>query len=212
MRDIPVFTTENGVATLFLKNVPTTKTAYIKIQDVSELKVFLEECCDFCKAVGAEQIYASSDNAVDDNSNCQRIISMARLKDGLPKTSAQLIPVQAETMGFWRDIYNRKMMAIPNASQITQHEEKKYLASSNCYFVEKDGVQIGIGMINKNRIDVLAAVAKGAGKDVLLALCNGLQESVIELTVAEGNEKAIKLYEAMGFSTTEVLETWYQIF
>lgn len=209
MRDIPVFTTENGVATLFLKNVPVTKTAYIKVQDTSHTEAFVRECSDFCRAVGAETVYCNFNVQC---SECVRIISMARPKAGIPETSAQLVPVQEETMALWRNIYNRKMKGIPNASQIMQHESKKYLESGNCYFVERDGVLIGIGMINENRIEALASVSRGAGRDVLLALCNGLQTDVIELSVAEENEKAVMLYESAGFVVKSVLQTWYKIF
>lgn len=209
MRDIPVFSTEYGVASLFLKNVPVTKTAYIKIQDTLNADAFVRECCDFCKAVGAEEVYCNLDAH---NENCVRIISMARPKAGIPETSALLIPVQEQTVELWREIYNCKMRDIPNASQIMQHESKKYLESGSCYFIEKDGVQIGIGMINENRIEAVASVSKGAGRDVLLALCNGLHTDVIELSVAEGNEKAVRLYETVGFGVKGVLETWYKIF
>lgn len=209
MRDIPLFTTENGVATLFLKNVPITKSAYIKVQDTLNPEAFVKECCDFCKAVGADEIYCNLAFYGDD---CLRIISMARSKAGIPETAAQLIPVQERTMELWREIYNRKMKNISNASQIMQAESGKYLKTGGCYFVEKNGLQIGIGMLKDNRIEALASVSKGAGKDVLLALCNGLQTETIELSVAEENEKAIELYKAIGFAFKEVLETWYKIF
>lgn len=212
MRDIPVFTTENGVASLLLKNVPATKTAYIKIQDAADAEILLRECCDFCKAVGAERIYATGADLIKDDRTCEKVISMTRPKADLPKTNAQLVLVQDESMELWRDIYNRKMKGIPNASQISQHDAKKYLDSGSCYFVYNDSVLIGIGMINENRIDALASVVKGAGRDVLLALCNGVQAAQIELLVAHSNEKAVNLYHTLGFSFAWVLETWYQIF
>lgn len=209
MRDIPVFTTENGVATLYLKNVPVTKTAYIKIQDALNTAVFAQECCDFCRVAGAETVYCNLNVCCCD---CVRIVSMLRPKTGIPETAAKLVPVETDTMELWRDIYNRKMKQIPNASQIMQYESQKYLESGNCYFVKKDSVLIGIGMTNENRIEALASVSKGAGKDVLLALCNSLQTDVIELTVAEENTKAVRLYETAGFAVKEILETWYKIF
>lgn len=208
MRDIPVFSTENGVATLFLKNVPVTKTAYIQIQDAPNVIAFAKECWDFCKAVGAETVYCNRNVCCSD---CVRTVSMVRPKAGIPKTSARLVSVDGNTMELWRNIYNRKMKLIPNASQIMEHENRKYLESRNCYFVEEDGVRIGIGMINENRIEALASVSKGAGKAVLFALCNSVQSDVIVLTVAEENTKAVTLYEDAGFAVKEVLETWYKI-
>ena len=58
MRDFPVFTTENGVGSLVLKEIPYRKVAYITIQDSLFPEAFLSECVDFCRAVGAERIYA----------------------------------------------------------------------------------------------------------------------------------------------------------
>ena len=211
MRDIPVFTTENGVATLFLKNVPATKTAYIKVQDSHNVTSFLHECCDFCRAVGADRVYATGTDSLIGKHSCEQIISMTRAKEDLPNTNARLVPVQVETMNQWREIYNRKMRGIPNASQITQHDASKYLDSGTCYFVYDGSVLIGIGTVSENRIEALASVVKGAGRDVLLALCQASNSDLIELSVASSNEKAVGLYKSMGFTFEEVLETWYQI-
>ena len=59
MRDIPVFTTEYGVASLTLQDIPYRGTAYIKIQSTAQPKEFLDECVDFCIAAGAERVYAA---------------------------------------------------------------------------------------------------------------------------------------------------------
>ena len=58
MRNIPVFTTEFGVASLILKEIPYTQTAYIKILSSLAPVELLEECRSFCRAAGAEKIYA----------------------------------------------------------------------------------------------------------------------------------------------------------
>ena len=49
MRDFPVFTTENGVSSITLKEVPYKGVAYIKIQSSLQPESFLQECVDFCK-------------------------------------------------------------------------------------------------------------------------------------------------------------------
>ena len=61
MRDIPVFTTEYGVSSLFLKEIPYKSEAYIRIRDVQPegFEAHLQECVSFCRMCGAEWIDAA---------------------------------------------------------------------------------------------------------------------------------------------------------
>lgn len=60
MKDFPCFATDDGVASLILKEIPYRQEAYIRFQDVQpgRLAPFLEECVSFCRMAGAEKIYA----------------------------------------------------------------------------------------------------------------------------------------------------------
>ena len=49
MKDLPLFTTEHGVASLVLKEIPYQKTAYIILRDSLEPEALLKECADFCR-------------------------------------------------------------------------------------------------------------------------------------------------------------------
>ena len=60
MRDIPMFTTEYGVASLVLREIPYRQEAYISIQSSLQPEQLLEECISFCRACGAERIYAKN--------------------------------------------------------------------------------------------------------------------------------------------------------
>ena len=59
MRDIPIFTSEYGAAGLVLKEIPYQQTAYITIHASEDPEKLIEECVSFCRACGAERIYAS---------------------------------------------------------------------------------------------------------------------------------------------------------
>ena len=60
MKDIPVFTAENGLATLILSEIAHSGRAYVLIRAVwTEPGALLEECRGFCRACGAEEIYSS---------------------------------------------------------------------------------------------------------------------------------------------------------
>ena len=43
MKDIPVFTTENGAASLILREIPYRKRAHIRLQATREPEALLEE-------------------------------------------------------------------------------------------------------------------------------------------------------------------------
>jgi hypothetical protein len=67
MRDMPMFTTEFGVASLVLEEVPYRQEAYIRVLDVQpgQLKALIEECASFCRAVGAERVYATGHEGLE---------------------------------------------------------------------------------------------------------------------------------------------------
>ena len=58
MRDIPMFTTEYGVASLVLKEIPYRQEAYICILATEQPRELLDECISFCRVCGAEKIFA----------------------------------------------------------------------------------------------------------------------------------------------------------
>ena len=56
MKDFPCFATDDGVASLILKEIPYQQEAYIRFQDVQpgRFAPFLQECVSFCRMAGAE--------------------------------------------------------------------------------------------------------------------------------------------------------------
>ena len=48
MKDIPVFTTQNGVASLILQEIPAQGCAYIRLQATLSPEQLLTECIAFC--------------------------------------------------------------------------------------------------------------------------------------------------------------------
>ena len=66
MRDFPVFTTENGVGSLVLREIPYSGIAYVTVHDSSFPTVFIKECLEFCRVVGAAQVYATGHGILED--------------------------------------------------------------------------------------------------------------------------------------------------
>ena len=211
MRDIPMFTTEYGIASLALGQVPYTATAYIRLQATEEPEKLLQECVGFCRACGAEIFYATGDPWLEQLPLHTTVVEMRCSAASLPQTEACLFPVVPETLETWRNIYNDKMKAVPNAAYLSQRDAKKLPEEGSCYFVHKDGLLLGIGKAAQGKIDAVAAVQKGAGRDVVLALCSLFPEETISLEVASTNEKAVRLYESLGFIPVVETSRWYRV-
>lgn len=211
MRDIPMFTTQAGIASLALKEIPYTQTAYIHLRSSAAPALLLEECIEFCRAVGAERIYATGEGIPEHYPLHAQILEMQALKSGLPETKAELFTVQEETVEHWRQCYNEKMLNVPNAAWMDKHGAQEMLNNGSGYFVHKDGEIIGIGMVQDDKLAAVAALRKGAGRDVVLALSSLAAGDTVRLEVASLNQPAIRLYESLGFLKTAEKSAWYKI-
>ncbi len=212
MKDIPMFTTEHGVASLSLQGIPAWGVAYVKIVSSLEPEKLLRECVDFCRACGAEAVYASGDACLETYPCTSVLVRMQRPLEGVGQTDAALFPMTAETTNKWRQIYNDRMVSVPNARYMTQADEKRYLQDGDCYFVHRKGELLGIGKVSGGSIHVLASVQPGAGKKIVFALATAVCDDTISLTVAQENSKAVALYSQLGFMSVEEIERWYKIF
>lgn len=209
MKDIPVFSTENGVASLILKEIPFCASAYIKVLSSQEPEKLVEECKDFCRACGAEVVYASGADFLTKKPLTATLIQMRAHE--LPETDACLFPVTEATVSRWREIYNERMKLVPNASSMTLADEKKILADGDCYFVHKDGELLGIGKASGDTIEAVASVKKGGGRATVLALATLLDPEDVNLVVAEQNKPAVSLYKSLGFIAVKEIARWYKI-
>lgn len=212
MRDFPVFATQNGVASLVLKEVPYKGEAYITIRDSEEPRLLLSECVDFCRAVGAKRLYATGNACLEEYPLHTTIYKIRAQISSLPKSNGMLFPVTEETLEQWRKIYQEKMASVPNAATMTKEDAKGMLERGEGYFVHKDGKLLGIGMVGQETIKAIAAVEAGAGEQVLCALCHGLLHEYAELEVAAENVRAVKLYDRLGFIKVAEVSRWYKIF
>lgn len=213
MKDIPVFTTENGVASLFLREVSYRQESYICFRDVQPqcFPAFLEECVGFCKAVGAEKVYAAGHPELESFPLHTVIYEMQGRIETETSDMGNLWPVTEETVSQWRQIYNERMADVDNAATLTQADEKRILRSGGAYFVHDAGQLLGIGWLEEGCLMALASVLPGAGKRVLRTLLSTASEEHIGLEVASTNEKAIHLYEKMGFIKTAEKSRWYDV-
>ena len=212
MRDIPMFTTEYGVASLFLKEIPYRGRAHIKIQSSLEPEKLLEECVGFCRACGAEWIDAAGHEYLEKYPLITALWAMQCPRDSIGDTDACLFPMTEETMQKWLDICNERMANIPNAAYMDSKDGKELLKKGSAYFIHRNGELLGIGVAAGDFIDTVIAVKPGAGETVVGTLASILTEDTVRLMVADANTRAVKLYERLGFVKVKELSRWYLVF
>jgi len=211
MRDIPVFTTQHGAASLRLREVPYKGVAYITIQDTQNPVELLQECIQFCKAAGAERIYATGHDSLKSYPLHTAVWQMSRPHEGLPETDAALFPITEQTLEQWRNLYNVRMADVPNAATMTKRDGEVLLSRGAGYFVHKGEELLGIGVAAGETVETVISLKPGAGSEVLLALCSCIFTDRICLEVASVNMPAVKLYERFGFIKTAERAKWYTL-
>ena len=211
MRDFPVFTTDFGVATLVLKEVPYKEVAYIIIQSALQPEHLLQECVSFCRAVGAEKIYARGHEILEQYPLHTIIYEMRGEIPVREDLIENLWPVTEETIGKWRELVNERMRAIDNSVTLEKKDEQEILSKGGAYFVHRVGEVLGIGWMEEDEVLLIAATRKGMGERVLHTLLSADHSEQIRLDVVSTNERAIRFYERLGLLKTGEKHRWYRV-
>lgn len=211
MKDFPMFTTENGIASLTLKEIPYRKQAHIKIQSSLDPEKLLEECVGFCRACGAEWVDASGDKYLEKYPLITEVWLMTGNRESIGQTDACLFPVTQQTLARWLEIYNQRMADVPNAAYLDGNDGQEFLENGDCYFVHRNGKLLGIGKAAEDYIDIVIAAEPGMGQTVVQALSSVLTEDTVRVAVAGANTRAVRLYERMGLVKTKVISSWYRV-
>lgn len=212
MKDFPAFTTDNGVGSLILREVPYKKEAYLVVGDASSLLDFLKECGEFARAVGAEHFFVSGKG---DFSELPFYTEVVRMVGSFPEKyypACCLFPVTAQTEKLWREYYNCHMKDIPTSCYLTEEQMHKMAESGECYFIHENKKLIGLGSFCDNEIQSLISLVPGKGTEVLYTLADVINEETVTLTVASENKRAMSFYRKLGFLQTEVIASWYQFY
>lgn len=211
MRDFPVFTTEYGVASLFLKEIPYRQTAYVIIRDSLEPEKLLAECVQFCRVCGAEKIFAGGHECLEQYPLHAVIYEMSGCAE-VDETKVESIwPVTEETVAQWRRIYNDRMREVDNSATQEGRDEKRILETGDACFVHRSGELLGIGWIDNGELLVVAAVKPGAGERIMHTMMSLIPGQQLKLEVVSTNTRAIRLYEKLGFLKTAEKRRWYRI-
>ncbi len=211
MRDIPVFTTEYGVASLILREIPYRQEAYICIQSSCQPEQLLAECIGFCRACGAEKIFARNHEFLEKYPLHTAILKMRGITQVDEAKVENLWPVTEKTVTQWRQFMNDRLKDVDNAETLDQQREQEILDRGGAYFVHRNGELLGGGWLVGGELLLLAAVP-GAGERVMHTLMSLQPDQPVELEVASTNVRAIRLYEKSGLVQTGEKCRWYKIF
>lgn len=213
MRDFPIFTTEYGVSSLTLKEIPYKSEAYIHIRTAQDgcFEEHLKECAAFCRMAGAERIFAAGNAALETYPLYTAVVEMRGKAVVDQEKLRNLFPVTEATVSKWRSIYNERMKAVDNTATLEARDEKKILESGGAYFVHDNGDLLGIGWLEDTKLLAVASVKKGAGELVMHSLMSLVEGAQMVLEVASTNTRAIRLYEKLGFIKTREISRWYDV-
>jgi hypothetical protein len=202
MRDIPLFTATDGMATLIFREIPYRKEAYVWIRTVyGSLEGLMTECVGFCRAAGAERVYFSGNADFTGYPIYARLIYRSLPRMRLPATKAVAIPAKDEAL--WLAQYRKRFLPVPAASSTPSQD--------GLYDILLDGQLIGIGQVQGGMIPAVASLEKGQGVHCLCALGRVTDSPLLRLVCAEENRPAMRLYDKLGFSRDEEKEVWYSM-
>lgn len=213
MKDFPFFTTEFGVASLVLREIPYREEAYITIQDAQagQAEELLKECVAFCRMAGAEKIYAAGHEILENYPLHCAVVEMRGQAWVDPVKLKNLFPVTEASVTQWRNLYNEKMRSVDCAATQTAFDEKRIVESGGAYFVHDRGEVLGIGWMEDTLLLAICGAKPGAGEQVMHTLMSMVENSDMTLQVASTNEKAIRLYEKLGFIKVREIKRWYRV-
>lgn len=211
MKDFPVFVTEYGGASLILREIPYRGVAYIRIQDTREPEKLIGECTRFCRMCGAERIYAAGDPWLECFPFHASVWEMRGTLLPRQELIQALWPVTTENAARFRELYNRRMRDVDNAATLEEKDEARLAGESGAYFVHNGSVLLGLGILNRERLEAVVSLEPGAGERVLHTLASIDPGQSLTLEVASTNGRAIRLYEKNGFLKTRELSRWYEI-
>ena len=202
MKDIPIFTATNGMASLILQEIPYRREAFVQVRAVfTRLDALLQECAAFCRMAGAERVFATGSADFSAYRLHARLMEREISADRLPSVEAKAIPTED---GEWLSCYRDAFRHVPAARTLKQME--------HCYWIEEKGERIGLGQIIEGELRAVASLQKGAGVRCVCALAAVSTAPTIRLLCAMENEPAMSLYDRLGFSHGVIKEIWHQIY
>ena len=215
MKDIPIFTGAHGVATLILSQIPWSGCGYVMVRSVwDDEKAFLEECLSFCRACGAETVYASWELAELPAPHGYDMVQMEMKKSDLPQgETLTLEDLTEENSEVFIDIYNTCFLPIPNAASYGKKDIGRLLGEETAYLVKQDGKYAAIAEISKEGLEAVAVLPqyRGLGYDLCRTVLHKVPSVTLKLKTVSTNERALALYRRLGFGNEQIVSRWWKL-
>ena len=216
MKNIPVFTAVNGTASVILQEIPYSGKAYILIRSVwTTAAALLEECCQFCRMVGAEQVFASWGTEDLPGAHSYDLVAMTCEKAALPQPRRPVVlePLTPENGGDYLAVYNRCFREVPGAATYGQRDLKRLYDTDCAFLVRQDGVCAAVAEICEEGLEGIAVLPeyKGLGYELALAVLPMVPAAELRLKVASTNRRAVSLYERLGFVYSGTEKRWWRL-
>lgn len=214
MQNIPIFTAANGLATLILREIPFSGRAYVMFRSVwKDPAALAAECASFCRMAGAGEVYVSHDCKELPLAHAYDMVELRCEKEALPALTdpVELLPLTAERAEEWLEVYNRSFAPIPGAAAYDRREMTRLMKDKTAFWVERDG---SCAAIVEEKPDGLAAIAvlpryRGLGTATALTALHRAQAQVLTVRTASTNERALAMYDRLGFQTKEIVSRWW---
>lgn len=200
MKDLPFFTSSEGIASLVLSEIPVSGNAYVIVRSVfTTTDALCKDCAGLCTAAGARQVVFSGNGDFRGRRTAACIIWRSIERAALPDTEAVAVLTDAPE---WASRYRERFRHILTA--------KTYAATpEGACWVTKGGRRIALGLVSGGVLAAVATLKRGSGADCVCALAALLPSDEIRLLCAMENRPAMALYDRLGFSMGGLHEIWY---
>ena len=205
------------MASLILKEIPYSGAAYVLVRSVwnGQTAALLEECASFCRAAGAERVYASDGKNDLPSMHAYDMVLLTMRREDLPELAnpIELEPVSTQNGAEYLAVYNACFRELPGAASYGKKDLQRLIEHQSGFLTRKNGVCAGAAELEKDELAGICVLPqyKGLGYSLALTVLKRLETPVVKLKTATTNEKALNLYRRLGFGNDTVISRWWLI-
>ena len=220
MKNIPVFMSPGGTASLILHEIPHRAVGYVRLLTVRQLDVLLADCAAFCRDCGAGTVLASrGPEPLEGLPHAHDMLLLRAEKASLPPPArpVTLRPMDERNDAIYQRTYNRCFSQVPGALTYDRAEIRRIYDRGQQAFLavdERENV-LGMGELHGSELAAVGVLpefrGQGTGRELVLSLLERCPGPEIHLTAASVNEAALALYDALGFTVYDCISRWYEV-
>lgn len=217
MQNIPMFTGIHGMATLILKEIPVSGLAYVLVRSVwkDNLAGLLAEAGDFCRAAGAETVYASWEDRDLPAEHAYDVLELTMDRENLPPPPEPvvLMPLTDRNSRDYLTVYNGCFARMPGHASYGPKDMQRLQGKNLAFLVYRDGLPAAVAELGDNQLEGLGVLPafRGLGYPLALTVLARLPGPVLSLRVVSTNDRALSLYRRIGFGGDRVVSRVWRL-